>query len=700
MVIIGTQNSEKEYAGSAMIYTGLASGYNIESSEGEKMDYKAINSAFDNLMSIIKSRQTLEEVAVTLLAQHLMLSEAHPLIISKDHYKVLLEAIPKSTIDAVVEPRSLEKTIQNITDSLRSNHPTVLKKIVFSGNGWYSINKIGSISAKRRSNSDMVDFAYTCNDAGICQNTLNIFLEVVTERYKNLKEAETGSVVKYFENQLQKAFRRLSLSEEELKNFKESNRIINYNEQTKFVAEKKEDAGNQYNAELMNLKAATAAKNKLEKKLNIGEKINNQNEEILQKKNELSFLNAKIGLLEVQSPEDSLIAVYEQRSQVLRNELKDQIGELYNLSHSIDGIPIKIMLPQWLENQILVDKTQARVDHFEGRLKEIDQEYDLYAPLGSQLTKLEREINVAEREYLEILQSLNMAKIREQNIQLSSQLTIVDPPLFPIEPLASKRAILIIASFMAGLILVLTILVVAEFLDSTLKTVEISQKVTGLEVIGALPIFKEKVIQQNPEITQQLNALSAGEIISRVDGTEDLIKPKIIFLTSFSKGEGKTTTALELQKTLESFGKKTLALITDDSIQNVEGSIQYMPFKQMINANYLAEITAEPSLHEYEYLVIELPEIKTSMLPLSILKLCHLAIIVCKADISWGKSKARWLTQFNKLLKKPAVVFLNGVKSYHLDSLLGELPIERSNFKTRIKSILRLEFSKSKFKFY
>ncbi|MFT4738543.1 MAG: succinoglycan biosynthesis transport protein ExoP, partial [Paraglaciecola sp.] len=70
-IFLFTINQEKQYASSALVYTGIASGFNIESGAADKVDYHAVNNAFDNLISIIESKQTKEEVSIQLLARHL-----------------------------------------------------------------------------------------------------------------------------------------------------------------------------------------------------------------------------------------------------------------------------------------------------------------------------------------------------------------------------------------------------------------------------------------------------------------------------------------------------------------------------------------------------------------------------------------------------------------------------------------------------
>ena len=51
---------------------------------------------------------------------------------------------------------------------------------------------------------------------------------------------------------------------------------------------------------------------------------------------------------------------------------------------------------------------------------------------GSTLKRIDREISVAEQEYLELLKGLNLAKLKVQDVELSSNIKAVDPPYYPL----------------------------------------------------------------------------------------------------------------------------------------------------------------------------------------------------------------------------------------------------------------------------
>jgi len=56
LVYLFTKNQPDTYSSNTTIYTGIATGYDIESGANARFDLFANNAQFDNLINIIKSR--------------------------------------------------------------------------------------------------------------------------------------------------------------------------------------------------------------------------------------------------------------------------------------------------------------------------------------------------------------------------------------------------------------------------------------------------------------------------------------------------------------------------------------------------------------------------------------------------------------------------------------------------------------------
>ncbi len=94
MVYVMTRNQPETYTSQMEVYTGLATGYNIESGSDFRYDLFGTNAKFDNLLNIIRSRQTQEETAIRLMAQHLMLEQPDARYCNTDTWNALHKEVP------------------------------------------------------------------------------------------------------------------------------------------------------------------------------------------------------------------------------------------------------------------------------------------------------------------------------------------------------------------------------------------------------------------------------------------------------------------------------------------------------------------------------------------------------------------------------------------------------------------------------
>ena len=120
MVFYLTRNEPKVYNSKARVYTGIATGSNIEL-ENTKIDFRATNTAYDNLLNLIKARTTIEIVGLKLFAQHMVLDSADVKIISFQKYNNLMEMVPTEVKELVVKG-DVAGTYQNFLALKESDH--------------------------------------------------------------------------------------------------------------------------------------------------------------------------------------------------------------------------------------------------------------------------------------------------------------------------------------------------------------------------------------------------------------------------------------------------------------------------------------------------------------------------------------------------------------------------------------------------
>lgn len=187
LIFFLTRNEIREYNSNAVIYTGLTSGYTLESSQNNRI----LNNSFDNILTIVKSRSTLEEVGIRLLATHLMLRRPDPAIANAHTIKHLKTVIPESVRNRIVNFSSPKRTVENIYRYSEIPNNIISEKLLNANDEPYSAKGIrAKLTAIREGKSDMVRLNYLSTDAAVAKQTLELINLVFMRRYQELKGSE------------------------------------------------------------------------------------------------------------------------------------------------------------------------------------------------------------------------------------------------------------------------------------------------------------------------------------------------------------------------------------------------------------------------------------------------------------------------------------------------------------------------------
>ncbi len=712
LVFYLTRHETKSYSSLTVIYTGIASGYNIESKGNDKIDFFATNNAFDNLINIIKSRETLEKAAISLLAQNLMLEKPSPTFLSNESFKELQDIVPQS-VKLLVNKKNFDQTYKNLTKLKDSDEKNFVYQLLNFSHPQYSIKALSQIIVRRVQSSDLVEISYNNSDPGICMQTLILITKYFSENYRLLKEVQTDDVVRYFEEQVSRTSNNLKSSEDELLNFNKDNKIINYYEQTKYIASRKEELDVDIQRLQMDYAASVSALEEVEKKLTDKDKIFLKSEEILKKRNKLAALNSRISLTEIYNneeiPKENIkFSSLKKESEAIQKQLDDDVNQLYLYGHSREGLPLKDLLSQWLANAIKKEESRASLEVLNKRKAEFGGVYTIFAPLGATLKRIERKIGVTENEYLELLHSLTLAKLKQQNVQLSSALKVVDPPYFPINAKASKRKILVAASAIFGFVLVLIFIILMEYFDTTIKTPSRAEELLKIKLAGIFPQMLNK--RKSKNINMDFITNRSIELISQYlklelnKSTEKIInRPYFIIVFSTRNKEGKTTITHNIAEKFREFGEKVLMLnycnpeefeILKANSENNDNKCYKLDKNlfEINNINTFLYANNIYSYNQYKYIFIEFPSIINISYSADIAREADYSVIVCRANRSWNKADDNVLNLYKEIANNKVISVLNGVELYLMETVLGEIPKKRSFLRRIIKKIINFQF--------
>ncbi|MBI1222154.1 MAG: hypothetical protein GC180_06075 [Bacteroidetes bacterium] len=705
LVIFSTRNIKREFATSCSLYTGAASGYNLANPLEARMDYFSVNNAFDNMIAVIKSRETVMEVNLRLMAQHLSMENFRPDIIGKEPFKKLNEIFPDSLIRQCRILANKEKVYDYILPFAMSNEANIINDILRGDHPYYSIMGFNhALTVNRKNSSDMIEMIFKSEDPGISKMALDILTSVFIIQYRDIKGDETNNVASYFEDQLASAKSALDDAENRLKDFMVTNRIINYYEQSKYVAETKENIDIEINELKMTQSAARSALASIEVKMGQKADVLNNNTQMLHLRDEIARLRVKLSRTEIYGTNDAPADSLRNQVKMLEEKYKELALNYYNNSYTLESTPQQDLLRSWLQKVLELAEVEGRIKVFEERKLEFNSEYDKFAPWGSTMARLEREVRVTEEQYLSVLHGLNQAKLQKQNLKFSNNLSVVDHPYLPLQPEKSKRTMMVILGFMGTLFTIMAYLAGREFFDNSLRTPKRAKAQSKMPLIGALPYIPNK---SGAVDVQAVNYSLIQQCLSNlILESENSKTYKRILVASNLKREGKTWFCSQMQKALNAVGRNTLVMLPDtqdkESIAQLKGDyLLYKVSETFIDIYKLSDLgLAEDRRDEYDFIFIELPDQATHPAPIELINQVDLCIRVVNSSRVWSASDMNIVDIFNKSKPRKHLMLLNAVPVDSLEELVGTIPKRRSKLRQTLHDILSQSFTSSRLKTY
>jgi succinoglycan biosynthesis transport protein ExoP len=701
-----TNNLPKTYESTTEIFTGIASGINLDAVESNKVDFLTSATEFDNLINIIKSRETLEEVGIRLLAQHLLLDSIDSYYINEENYGHLKFKIPDSVKEKLIVPYDLYRTLSKIRTYKELFYDDPRVELTFDNpNSPYSFKKIASIGVNRVQSSDLIRIYYSSNDPGITVNTLRILTEVFQENLAKIKSGQTSNVVAYFEKKVAEAAEELNEAEDELQVFRIENRVINYQEQTRSLTIEKEKMEDDYQAEIAKRQAAVAALKKLEQQLSLNKVMIKLGNDVLNKKKDLINLRSKIAELETYLNDADLLQKLRSKALSLEEQVRNMLIQRFQYSRTTDGIPVTTIIDSWLDATLALESSVARVAVFKQRKIYFQEQYDKYAPLGSQFARLGRDIDIKEANYMELLNSLNQALLRQKSELVSSGGQVVtQEPNFPHKENPSKRVLLLLVSGVIGFVVPFLFIVLKELLDSTLRTPQKAEEAIGLKLVGAYPDLTAKSEVKNVDF-EWLHEKSAAQLAQNIrleakdKGSRQMAKNIVVFSTR--DADGKQLTTHVIANELVSLNLRVLVMAPKELPKGETPFYDYVKYdndKQFINAEHITELIPmgfDPLLYDFVFIVLE--SILTHPTPLNLLDQFNVAVCVTGAYRDWNRADASALKDFKETMGLEPRLLINGVEPDFISAVLGEIKKDRSLLRRFIKSVLSLQLKSISF---
>ena len=667
-----TRHMERVYDANTTIYTGMITGYNIEGTNGAAGGNAQTN--IQNLMLIITTDNTVHEVALRLFARCMMYGNPNKdnNYISAEHFRQLSASVP-ADVKALINHNSENATYANLKAYEKPSQDNYLFGIL-NGHPYFGINNItAKLNVQQINKSDIIDIAYTANDAGITYNTLDILNDVFARQYQQLRYGETSNVIKFFEREVARLYRILTGAEDDLIKYNVEKRIINYGEQTKQLTVLDQHQQESDNQLLKDYTTTKALMDYLERQLGDRAKIIKANREFTNEITDISRIQSRISNLRLMNSEGNGREMESQQELAKAEKMLQAATErVRNLTKDIEagtystetGVKAADMISKWLEQVLLLEKTKAEMNAQDIMRSKLDQQILYYAPIGATIDRKDRHITFIEGNYMEMLKALNAARLRQRNLQMTTAtLRVLNPPMFPMNAQPTNRLMVLLGAFMLTFMLTAMYFFIIEMLDRTLRDRMRSERITKVPVMGCFP--KESTLRYrryNKTISDMaLRQLSKALLPHFKEGQQNVLN-----LLSTDAANGKSYLAQELENYWISIGLQVRRLTYDEDFLAEDS--------RFIMAKDIKDIC--PDIMPDEIAIVEYPNLDDNSIPTSLLNLGTINLMVTRANRTWKDVDQKALKELQSQLenKDSLYMYLTEAQRYAVEEFVGQLP--------------------------
>lgn len=403
------------------------------------------------------------------------------------------------------------------------------------------------------------------------------FLDALGKEYIQndlMNENQLGlKTLEFIDHQLGLIYDSLEIVERSLKSFRQANRIVdiptsssNYNEQLEQLEEEQAKLLVQQkylhftlenlkrNEEIIDIVAPTS----------VGLSDAFLNNLMLQ----LSDLNKeKISKSYSSGPNSLVSQVLAEKIENTKAALKENVNNLLN------------------STTISLQHNQSRINKIVSRIEELPQS-------ERDLTSINRKFSFNDNVYNYLLE-----KRVEAGIALASNLpdkSIIDRArLVSNEPVSPNRTLILFGAFILGVTLPVGLIVVQQFLDIRISDPKEVESLLHVPIIGSFRRAKKKDAKKMV-ILHESGQLKEAFRFLIIDLKQDynLAKNKVIGITSFEEGDGKTFSAVNMATTFAKSGLHTILIDSDiykneiknyfESSNHKEGLMEYLAHEKEI----------------------------------------------------------------------------------------------------------------------
>ncbi|GAB3918965.1 exopolysaccharide transport family protein [Mucilaginibacter boryungensis] len=626
------RNLADEYVSSAKIATGIVDQTRQLPGLASALQESKVFAQFSNIMEVMQLKKMIDMVSYQLIIHDLSSNDPFHKLDKK-----FAEMTPADKAKALKVFRSKLQRLEPL--SLYDPYEEWLNKLLISMHyDERSIRK--AISVRHDDSSDFITVVGSSDKPQLSAFMVNTLCQGFISYHTNIVQQNETQAVEYLSNLLTEKKRSLDSATNTLQQYKIAHNVLDLQEQAKSA--NAQIAANEDKI-LQAQKDVASNQGALD---NIDKKFDPADRKYVDQSATKLNLAVTTTMEQMHQADDRYIrSNFDPKLKVKVDSLQARVTEQLNQATdkyiSNPLLAKEDLLKQKLALEVARDLAAHSIQAMNRQQENLNNSLKRLVPLSATIGTYEFAIEVATKEYQEVLNRYNQANLQEKT---NPKLLMVE---YAVPDIAqpSKKMLLVIISGVGSFIICMVAMFVLFYLDDTIKTPLQLVNKTNLPVLGYLNLISGSSIDlrklwdiEHRDKMQQFKDLLRAirfEIDQEMDGE------KVLAITSMKAGEGKTLLAISLAYSYSMINKKVLLIdgnfdnptisktvnpriFLEDVFKNADTNNEQLSNTSGVLGNHgndvtLLEISDEKFIHEkfnelkrvYDVIIIEAPSLDT-----------------------------------------------------------------------------------------
>ncbi len=576
------RNQPNSYISQAQIATGIVdeiqqsqqqSLFNQSLPQGEQIKQK-----FSNLIAMMRMKNTLDQVSYALILHDLLAPT--PFKKPSSLLKTLNKAARSHAIKVFTEKYNMVQSL-NLNSSDQRGLFEVIKSMKYDSK---SIDE--KLIVNRSGDSDFLIIEFESEDPELSAFVVNTLSNQFVKNYSAFVKVNKVKANNLLAELLAQKSDTLTKRMSALRTYKIANRVLNLDEQSKQLytriiqyEDKKQEA-------IQNTSSFAGAVNEIDKKFDPNERkyleaiVSKVNQQIISTKDELNQLYDRYYKSDFEDR-------YKNSIDSLQLILTERISKASDQYITNPLASKQSLIQQKMDLEIKLDLSRFSIHSLETELDKLNSSFDKLVPREADVQTMEMEIDIATKEYTDILNKYNQSSL-EANFSVNIRVVQLAMPGIA-QP--SKKVLLVILSGIISFLICMVVFFGIYFFDKRVYSSKELANSTGYPVLASFNelsrSFNLKNVWENDDQNKSFQTFK-NELRSLRYEIESEIKDKIILVSSSGKSEGKTFLSLSLAYAYKMSDHKVLLIDANSSISpSTSGSSDLVNLDDFLKGDYV-----------------------------------------------------------------------------------------------------------------